>query len=83
MSVSVLGRWWNGVWGRMGRRDVWLSTTYTVTARQGDPGSGKVLRWHFRSEDAARAMVVKLQEAPGPGAWKEMNPDRAAQPPDL
>ena len=74
--MAMLARWWNGAWGRVGRRDIWLSTTYRVTARQGDSESGKVLRWEFTSEAEARAMVARLQRAPGPGEWREMRPIR-------
>lgn len=79
--MVVLARWWNGVWGRLARRDIWLTATYRVTARLGDAESGKVLRWDFDSEDDARAMVERLTNAPGPGEWREMDPARAADAP--
>ena len=80
--MSVIGRWWNGVWGRMARRDIWLSFSYRVTAREGDSENGRVLHWDFDTEDEARAMVARLQQAPGPGEWREMDKSRAAGPPD-
>jgi hypothetical protein len=79
--VAVLGRWWNGVWGRLARRDIWLTVTYRVTARAGDSEHGKVLRWEFDSEEAARAMVVRLQTAVGPGEWRELGSALAGPPP--
>ncbi|MEU4239529.1 hypothetical protein [Actinoplanes sp. NPDC026619] len=79
--MAVLGRWWNGVWGRLGRRDIWLSINYRVTARQGNSEHGKVLRWDFESEDAARSMVDRLTTADGPGEWREMDSSKAGSAP--
>ncbi|WP_433299662.1 hypothetical protein ACQP2F_00410 [Actinoplanes sp. CA-030573] len=79
--MTVLGRWWNGVWGRLARRDIWLTVSYRVTARQGDTETGKVLCWDFDSEEDARAMIERLTHSPGPGEWREMDPARAADAP--
>jgi hypothetical protein len=39
--VDLIERWWNGRWGRLARRDIWLkrSTTWRLEARQGDGDS--------------------------------------------
>ncbi|GAB2626323.1 hypothetical protein Aab01nite_86070 [Paractinoplanes abujensis] len=79
--MAVVGRWWNGVWGRIGRRDVWLSVSFRVTARQGGSEGGRVLSWDFATEDAARAMVDRLRAAEGPGEWRELTLGRAASAP--
>jgi hypothetical protein len=81
--VDVLERWWNGHWGSMARRDIWLSrtTTWTVTARRGNAEKDAVLRWTFDNEEQARAMVARLQKADPSGSWREQDPDRAAPPP--
>lgn len=82
-AVDLLGRWWNGRWGRLARRDIWLSRTvqWQVTARRGNSETGEVLRWHFDSEQQARDMVVRLQTAPDSGDWREQDASRAAPPP--
>ncbi|MFI7650520.1 hypothetical protein ACIBTZ_31255 [Micromonospora sp. NPDC049460] len=66
-------RWWNGIWGRLARRDVWLirRTRWTVVARAGDTETGKVLRWEFETEPEALRMVDRLLRADGAGQWRE------------
>ncbi|MFC0030221.1 hypothetical protein ACFFMM_11895 [Micromonospora chaiyaphumensis] len=78
---EVVRRWWNGVWGRLTRRDVWLvrETRWTVMARAGDTESGRVLRWEFASEPPALEMVDRLLRADTAGQWREQ--DRATPPP--
>lgn len=70
---EVVGRWWNGVWGRLARRDVWLvrQTRWKVIARAGDSETGQVLRWEFDSQAEAQAMIDRLLRAPSPGSWRE------------
>lgn len=76
-----MGRWWNGVWGRLTRRDIWLAreVRWHVVARSGDSETGKVLRWDFGTEDEARRMVQHLIRADG-GQWREQS-SRSAGPP--
>ncbi|MFI5490619.1 hypothetical protein [Micromonospora echinaurantiaca] len=80
--VELQGRWWNGVWGRLARRDVWLTreVRWHVVARAGDSETGQVLRWAFDSEAEARAMVRRLL-ASGGGQWREQTGDAATAPP--
>ncbi|MBQ1022850.1 hypothetical protein [Micromonospora sp. C95] len=70
---QVVRRWWNGAWGRLARRDVWLvrHTRWTVVARAGDSETGKTLRWEFDSHADAQDMVDRLLRAPSPGSWRE------------
>ncbi|MFF0654943.1 hypothetical protein [Micromonospora tulbaghiae] len=79
---ELVARWWNGTWGRLTRRDVWLAREirWHVVARAGDSETGKVLRWEFDTEDEARQMVRRLVQAEG-GQWREMNGDAATQAP--
>jgi hypothetical protein len=65
--VEVVGRWWNGIWGRLARRDIWLirQTRWLVRARQGDAESGQVLLWPYEEETGARAMIDRLIHADG------------------
>ncbi|GGR87326.1 hypothetical protein GCM10010169_34450 [Micromonospora fulviviridis] len=78
---EVVRRWWNGVWGRLTRRDVRLvrQTRWTVMARAGDTESGNVLRWEFGSEPQALEMVDRLLRADTAGQWREQ--DRGTSPP--
>ncbi|MEU1812354.1 hypothetical protein [Micromonospora aurantiaca (nom. illeg.)] len=82
MTKELVTRWWNGVWGRLTRRDVWLAREvwWHVIARAGDSETGRVLRWEFDTEDAARQMVRRLVQADG-GRWREQPTDVATQPP--
>jgi hypothetical protein len=69
---EVVGRWWNGRWGRLARRDVWLrrAEAWRVEAREGDSDSGRTQRWTFDDEATAREFVQKLLAA-GDG-WKDL-----------
>ncbi|MEU1751980.1 hypothetical protein ABZ436_04875 [Micromonospora matsumotoense] len=69
-----VSRWWNGSWGRLTRRDVWLSreVRWHVVARAGDVETGRALRWEFATEDEARAMVQRLVRAGG-DQWREQS----------
>jgi hypothetical protein len=70
---DLVGRWRNGQWGRLGRRDIWLSTDgklWQVRAREGSAG-GREVRYDFDREYPARAMVHRLI-ATAPGDWKEI-----------
>ncbi|MEU7612322.1 hypothetical protein [Micromonospora sp. NPDC049204] len=83
VAREVVTRWWNGTWGRLTRRDVWLAreVRWHVIARAGDTETGKVLRWEFDTEDAARRMVRRLVQADG-GQWREQSREAATKPPD-
>ncbi|MGW3890457.1 hypothetical protein ACWD69_17350 [Micromonospora chokoriensis] len=78
---DVAARWWNGIWGRLGRRDVWLvrEVRWKVTARAGDGETGRVLRWEFDTEGEAVAMVKRLLAADAGGQWRKQSDD--SQPP--
>jgi hypothetical protein len=73
-----VGRWWNGVWGRMARRDIWLykdSGRWLVRAREGTADSGRDVTWPpFQNEWSARAWVDRLMtESPGGrDGWKDL-----------
>jgi hypothetical protein len=75
--VEVVGRWWNGIWGRLARRDIWLTrqTRWQVRARHGDSETGRELLWHYDSEAEARTMIDRLTRAEGPGTWRELPVD--------
>lgn len=83
VAKELVTRWWNGVWGRLTRRDVWLAreVRWHVVARAGDSETGRVLRWEFDTEDEARRMVRRLVQADG-SPWREHSRDAATQPPE-
>ena len=72
--MDLVERWWTGLFGRMSRRDIWLSrhTRWYVRARQGDADTGRELHWEYTDETQARAMVRRLMSANGPGSWREL-----------
>lgn len=63
---------WNGTWGRLARRDVYLyedGGRWWVEAREG--GAEGRSRWDdFTDEDAALARVLVLLDQPG--QWTEL-----------
>jgi len=70
--VAVVGKWWNGRWGRLARRDVRLvvETEWRVEALTGGV-EGKLKSWTFNNETDARAMVDRLLTTGGDG-WRGM-----------
>ncbi|SIM58233.1 hypothetical protein [Micromonospora cremea] len=80
---DVAGRWWNGIWGRLGRRDVWLTreVRWKVVARAGDSENGRVLRWEFDTEADALAMVKRLLAVDVGGQWRKQAGDSAPSSP--
>ncbi len=64
--------WWNGIWGRLARRDVYLYTDggqWWVEARVG--GAEGRSRWYEHDDedaalDRARGLLI------GPGRWREL-----------
>ncbi|MDZ5447767.1 hypothetical protein U2F26_34540 [Micromonospora sp. 4G57] len=80
---DVAGRWWNGILGRLTRRDVWLTreVRWKVVARAGDSETGQVLRWEFDTDTEARAMVERLLTTDAGGTWRQQAGDAASPPP--
>lgn len=65
--------WWNGKWGRLARRDIYLRTDadqWYVEQRAG--GAEGVSRFYeFDREDEAYDLVQGLLT--GPGTWRELS----------
>ena len=80
--MDLVGRWWNGQWGRLGRRDVWLRrrVVWEVEARQGEADDGKSQRWEFTDDEAALTMVNSLMTS-SPGEWKHFTGVSASSSP--
>jgi hypothetical protein len=72
--MALVGRWWNGKWGRLVRRDIWLTSesVWHVRARQGDAETGRELQWRCSTEEEARAMVERLMRADQPADWRDL-----------
>ncbi|WP_247663590.1 hypothetical protein [Micromonospora sp. U21] len=70
-------------WGRLGRRDVWLTreVRWQVVARAGDSENGRVLRWEFDTEADALAIVKRLLAADAGGQWRKQAGDSAPSSP--
>lgn len=68
--VTVVGKWWNGRWGRLARRDIRLSVRWEVEALSGG-ADGRAKRWEFDDEVKARSWVEHLMGTGGDG-WKDV-----------
>jgi hypothetical protein len=70
--MEIVGRWWNGSWGRLSRQDVFLraETVWEVEARRGG-AEGRSRTWRFHTQEEARAFVARCLEA-GVGEWREL-----------
>jgi len=61
--VELRGKWLNGAWGRLSRRDVWLyrEPERWLRAREGTGDAPfRELGWQFENEAEARGMVERL-----------------------
>lgn len=73
VGVQVQGRWWNGAWGRIARRDIWLLSDgrlWRVRGRVGGDG-GREVCYEFEDEDLARGMVSRMM-ASSTGTWRDL-----------
>jgi hypothetical protein len=79
--VELVQRWWNGRFGRLARRDVWLErdTTWRVRARQGD-GDSPIKTWTFDNRAQADALVHRLITAEPADGWKDITDVSARSP---
>lgn len=80
----MVEHWWNGIWGRMARRDVWLYRHEDVP--EGDPGAWELhvvngwdwtRSWRYRREGTARAYLRHLLGTNDLGEFKDIT-DRSA-----
>ncbi|RZU72011.1 hypothetical protein EV384_0350 [Micromonospora kangleipakensis] len=71
--MEVRGRWWNGSWGRMARRDIWLLSDgrlWKVRGRHGGDG-GLQVSYDFTDEGSARKMVDRMMKTSA-GTWRDL-----------
>ena len=76
--MEQVARWWNGSYGRLSRRDVFLrrGTVWEVEAREGGAeGRSRVFR--FDSEQEAVAFAQRCRG--GPGRWRELHVSTGAE----
>jgi hypothetical protein len=73
--VELRGRWWNGRFGRLARRDIWLrsdGTTWRVEARAGD-GDSRKWEHDYVDEHEARAVIAEMMDRTGgPAGWRDL-----------
>jgi hypothetical protein len=72
--MALLGRSWNGRYGRLARRDIWLhrEQTWRVEARQGD-GDSAVWSHDYPTEAEARdAISGMINRTGGRNEWKQL-----------
>jgi hypothetical protein len=69
VARELIERWWNGKWGTMGRRDIWVwrdGDTWRVRGRQRGEG-GPEVNYEYTgvlAEPQARRMSQALRESP-------------------
>ncbi|MGK5742976.1 hypothetical protein [Micromonospora sp. URMC 103] len=71
--MEVRGRWWNGSWDRIARRDIWLTSdgrAWRVRGRLGGDEGREVIH-DFADERSARAMVEQMMRASS-GTWRDL-----------
>jgi len=72
--MELVGRWWNGKYGRTARRDVWLYQQsrdgFVVHARHGG-SEGELKQWPAMREYEARNLVDRLKRTAG-GQWRDL-----------
>ncbi|GAB3330798.1 hypothetical protein RMN56_12780 [Micromonospora halotolerans] len=71
--MEVWGRWWNGSWGRMARRDIWLLSDGRLWRVRGRLGGddGQEVSYDFPDERAARSMVDRMKKTSA-GTWRDL-----------
>ena len=85
--MELVGRWWNGRFGRLARRDLWLKYDgdghWKVEARQGDGDSRVWCRWHD-SEILARAEIgAMMARSGGADGWRDITDLYGLESPQL
>ena len=86
-GLDLHGRWWNGRFGRIARRDIWLKTDgdghWKVEARQGDGDSRVWCHWHDTEAEARTEIAAMMDRSGGPAAWRDLIPIYGQDSPQL
>ena len=72
-------RYWNGAWGRLARRDVWLwenDGRWIVEICAGGLAEGRCHEWEYDSEATARAQLIRCL-ATSDDRWVELRSGRS------
>ncbi|SIN22382.1 hypothetical protein SAMN04489832_4132 [Micromonospora cremea] len=72
--VEIRGRWWNGSWGRIARRDIWLTSDGQVCRVRGRLGGdeGQEVSYDFPDEASARAMADRMMKTSAGITWRDL-----------
>lgn len=75
-KVRNVERWWNGSFGRLARRDIWLRTTdddgrWDVWIRDGGT-EGRNSHTEYETEQEARTALQKLINGQPQSRWRKM-----------
>lgn len=70
LVVETIEHWWNGKWGTLARREVWLrfnpaGPLWELEARE----TGRIAHAEYPSETAARAVLAPLVAGDG---WRQL-----------
>lgn len=63
-QVKTIEKWWNGIWGRLARLDVWLRTDgrrWDVWIREGGADVNRNRHTEYGTEAEARAELDRLK----------------------
>lgn len=74
--MRTIGRWWNGSYGRLARRWIWLRTDgefWQVEARQGNDDARIWSSRPMVSESDARQLLRQMMDRTGDD-WRDMGP---------
>jgi hypothetical protein len=71
----MIEHWWNGNFGRLARRDVWLwrspAEVWTVEICDGGVDSGRRAEWSYPTEHDARRQLARCLNTGG-ADWKDL-----------
>jgi hypothetical protein len=81
---TLTERWWNGRYGRLGRKEVRLfhevAERWTVELAEGEIDGGHVKTMHFDSEETAREYVTHCRDTVPGTTWTALTRQPAQEP---
>ena len=74
--ARLVERYWNGSWGRLARRDIWLwnlpDDRWRVEIGIGSLDTGDRQHWDIADDSDARALLARCLDTGGDG-WRELS----------
>jgi hypothetical protein len=74
---TLIERWWNGRFGRLGRKEVRLyrevAERWTVEVAEGEIDNGRIKPAHFDDEQTARQYVAHCRDVVPGEEWKSLS----------